>query len=121
MLVHYHLFPPSVVTVERVAELAALLDEMAAYWNLFLGQLGVPQGKLDQIQLQSVGQPNVAQYCLTRGLHHWVVSDDNATYEKIIAVFNGRFLTNIPLARKVEEFMENVGSGNNYCAFKLFY
>ena len=100
--------PPSVVTVERVAEVAALLDEMAAFWNLFLGQLGVPQGKLDQIQLQSVGQPNVAQYCLTRGLHHWVVSDESPTYEKIIAVFNGNFLPNRPLARKVEEFAQSV-------------
>ena len=100
--------PSSVVTVERVAELAALLDEMAAYWNLFLGQLGVSQGKMDQIQLQSIGQPNVAQYCLTRGLHHWVVSDESPTYEKIIAVFNGNFLTNRPLARKVEEFAQSV-------------
>ena len=100
--------PPPVVTVERVAELAALLDEMAAYWNLFLGQLGVSHGKLDQIQLQSIGQPNMAQYCLTRGLHHWVVSDKRPTYEKIIAVFNGNFLTNRPLARKVEEFAQSV-------------
>ena len=99
---------PSVVTVERVAELAALLDEMAAYWNLLLGQLGVPQGKLDQIQLQSIGQPNVAQYCLTRGLHHWMVSDASPTCEKIFAVFNGNFLTNRPLARKVEEFAQSV-------------
>ena len=96
------------MTVERVAELAALLDEMAAYWNLFLGQLGVSHGKLDQIQLQSIGQPNVAQYCLTRGLHHWVVSDESPTYEKIIAVFNGNFLTNRPLARKVEDFAQSV-------------
>ena len=66
---------------------------MAAYWNLLLGQLGVSHGKLDQIQLQSIGQPNVALYCLTRGLHHWVVSDESPTYEKIIAVFNGNFLT----------------------------
>ena len=100
--------PPPVVTVERVAELAALLDEMAAYWNLFLGQLGVSHGKLDQIQLQSIGQPNMAQYCLTRGLHHWVVSDESPTYEKIIAVFNGNFLTYRPLARKVEEFSQSV-------------
>ena len=99
---------PSVVTAERVAELAALLDEMAAYWNLFLGQLGVSHGKLDQIQLQSIGQPNMAQYCLTRGLHHWVVSDERPTYEKIIAVFNGNFLANRPLARKVEEFAQSV-------------
>ena len=96
------------MTVERVAELAALLDEMAAYWNLFLGQLGVPQGKLDQIQLQSVGQPNVAQYCLTRGLHHWVISNDSPTFERIIAILNGDFLTNKPLARRVEEFTQNV-------------
>ena len=106
--VHYFLFSPPVVTVERVAELAALLDEMAAYWNLFLGQLGVSHRKLDQIQLQSIGQPNMAQYCLTRGLHLWVVSDESPTYEKIIAVFNGNFLTNRPLARKVEEFARSV-------------
>ena len=102
--------PPSVVTEERVAELAALLDEMAAYWNLFLTQLGVSHGKLDQLQLQSIGQPNRAQYCLTRGLHHWVVSDESPTYEKIIAVFNGYVFPNPnrPLARKVEEFAQSL-------------
>ena len=99
---------PSVVTAERVAELAALLDDMAAHWYFFLGQLGMPHGKLEQIELQSVGQPNRAQYCLTRGLHRWVVSDESPTYEMIIAVFNGNFLTNRPLARKVEEFAQSV-------------
>ena len=89
-------------------QLAALVVEVVADWYTFLGQLGVTRGTRDQIQLQSIGQPNTAQYCLTRGLHHWVVSDDSPTYEKIIAVFNGNFLTNRPLARKVEEFAQSV-------------
>ena len=53
----------------------------------------------------------MAQYCLDRGLHHWVVSDDNPTYERIIDVFNGSFLTNRPLARKVEELAQSVETG----------
>ena len=109
MHLHYlTTFIPVVVTEDKVDQLAALVVEVAATWNLFLGQLGVCNGTRDQIQLQSVGQPNVAQYCLTRGLHHWVVSDQSPTYEKIIAVFNGNFLTNRPLARKVEEFAQSV-------------
>ena len=105
---NYHSFIPAVVTEDKVDQLAALLDEETANWYTFLGQLGVTRGKRDQIQLQSIGQPNRAQYCLTRGVHHWVVSDKNPTYEKIIAVFNGNFLTNRPLARKVEEFAQSV-------------
>ena len=85
-------------------QLAALLDKVAAYWYTFLGQLGVSDGTRDQIELQSIGQPNRAQYCLTRGLHHWVRFDDNPTYGKIIAVFNGRIVPNKPLAKQVEEF-----------------
>ena len=59
---------------------------------------------LDQIRLESFGQPTPAKYCLNRGLHHWAVSDESPTYEKIVAVFNGSFLPNKSLARKVENF-----------------
>ena len=89
-------------------ELAALLDEVAAYWYTFLGQLGVSPGTRDQIELQSVGQPNRAQYCLNRGLLHWVRCDYNPTYGKIIAVFNGRIVANKPLAKQVEKFSLSV-------------
>ena len=61
--------------MDKVDHLAAVLEEIAADWYLFLGQLGVSDGTRSQILQQSIGQPNVAQYCLTKGLHHWVVSD----------------------------------------------
>ena len=103
-----HSLTHAVVAVDKVDELAALLCEEAAEWYLFLGQLGVSKGKRDEIREEMAGRPRAAQKCLTEGLHHWVVSDDNPTYEKIIAVFNGNFLTNRPLARKVEEFAQSV-------------
>ena len=100
--------PPSVVTVDKVDHLAALLCEEAAEWDLFLGQLDVSIAIRDQLREEIAGRPRAAQKCLTRGLHQWVVSDESPTYEKIIAVFNGNFLTNRPLARKVEEFAQSV-------------
>ena len=100
--------PPSVVTVDMVDQLAALLCEEAAEWNPFLGQLGVSRGKRDELREEMAGRPRAAQKCLIEGLHHWVVSDESPTYEKIVAVFNGNFLTNRPLARKVEEFAQSV-------------
>ena len=89
-------------------QLAALLCEEAAEWDLFLGQLGVSIATRDQLREEMAGRPRAAQKCLTRGLHQWVVSDESPTYEMIIAVFNGNFLTNRPLARKVEEFAQSV-------------
>ena len=99
---------PSVVTVDKVDQLAALLCEEAAEWFIFLGQLGVSVSTRDQLREENAGRPRAAQKCLIEGLHHWVVSDESPTYEKIIAVFNGNFLTNRPLARKVEEFAQSV-------------
>ena len=96
------------MTVDKVDLLAALLCEEAAEWNPFLGQLGVSRGKRDELREEMAGRPRAAQKCLIEGLHHWVVSDECPTYEKIIAVFNGNFLTNRPLARKVEEFAQSV-------------
>ena len=111
--------PPSVVTVDKVDQLAALLCEEAAEWYLFLGQLGVSVSTRDQLSEKNAGRPRAAQKCLLEGLHHWVVSDDSPTYEKIIAVFNGNFLPNRPLARKVEEFKQNIAANNPQSASKL--
>ena len=101
--------------MDKVDHLAAVLEEIAADWYLFLGQLGVSDGTRSQILQQSIGQPNMAQYCLTRGLHHWVVSDESPTYEKITAVFNGDFLAKRPLARKVEEFAVQALTAQQRC------
>ena len=100
-------------------QLAALLCEEAAEWDLFLGQLGVSIATRDQLREEIAGKPRAAQKCLIEGFHHWVVSDWSPTYEKIIAVFNGNFLTNRPLARKVEEFKQNIATNNPQSASKL--
>ena len=109
MHLHYlTTFIPAVVTVDKVDQLTALVVEVAADWCLFLGQLGVSKGKRDELSEEMAGRSSAAQKCLLEGLHHWVVSNESPTYEKIIAVFNGNFLTNRPLARKVEEFAQSV-------------
>ena len=96
------------MTVEQVDELVALIAEEAAEWYLFLGQLKVSKGKRDELREENAGRPRATQKCLIEGLHHWVVSNESPTYEKIIAVFSGNFLTNKPLATKVKLYAENL-------------
>ena len=101
--------------MERVAELAALLNPVAANWFLFLVQLGVSPDTVNELWLEAVGQPSPAKYCLSKGLIHWVNSDDNPTYEKIIDVFSGRVVPNRPLAEALWQFKQTVENGMCGC------
>ena len=96
------------MSIEEVNKLAALIGEEADVWELFLGQLDVSEAKIKQLRSEASSRARAVQYCLIRGLHHWVVSDESPTYEKITAVFNGNFLTNRPLAGRVEQFAKSL-------------
>ena len=88
---------------EQVAELTALLGPVAAYWGLFLGQLGVQKHKQDEIAVNNANNPNFAKLCLQDGLHHWVNSTDRPTYQRIAEVLRGDTVTNKKLADEVEK------------------
>ena len=94
--------------IEEINKLAALIGEEADVWELFLGQLDVSEAKIKQLRSEAGSRARPAQYCLTRGIKHWVDSDESPTYEKIIAVFNGALLTNGPLAGRVEQFAKSL-------------
>ena len=96
--------PPTLVTEDKVDELAALLHAAAANWYLVLGQLGVSSDTRDQVRAEAAGLPDSSQYCLARGLHHWINSDVEPTYEKIVDVLRSDFIRNVPLAEQVHEF-----------------
>ena len=96
-----------VVLLADVDLLANLLYELAAYWEVFLGQLGLPQYLQDRIKTDNGGLPMFSVRCLLDGLHHWVQSDDRPTYGRITAVLRGSVLNNEVLAKRVEQFVES--------------
>ena len=99
---------PTRVTENRVDQLAGLLDDIAANWQLLLEQLGVSFSVLEQTRFEAMGVPNPSRYCLTRGLHLWIMSDDEPTYEKVFRVLSDHFIGCEDLAMKVEQFASDV-------------
>ena len=96
-----------VVSSDHVEELSSLLVEIASEWDLFLGQLGVTKSARAQIRHDNTGNPSVAKHCLQNGLYHWVCSEEKPMYSKICEVLRGTFVTNKPLAMKVEKFVRD--------------
>ena len=96
----------SEVSPHHVDMLAELLREVAPYWDIFLGQIGVPHNMRDQIQRDNRGHPQFSHCCLLDGLNHWVQSEDRATYGRITAVLRGSILNNEVLAREVEQLVQ---------------
>ena len=80
------------------------LHKKAADWQTFLGLLGMPRSGVREIS----GANNIAINSLGDGLEYWVNVSDRPTYEQISLVLRKPVVTNIPLARKVEEFAKGV-------------
>ena len=97
----------SEVSPADVDMLESLLDEVAPYWDIFLGQIGVPHNMRDQIKSDNRGHPQFSHCCLLDGLNHWVQSEDRATYGRITAVLRGSILNNEVLAKRVEQFVQS--------------
>ena len=66
----------AVVSPADVDMLAELLSEVAAHWDLFLGQLGLPQHVQDVIRYDNARFPKFCQRCLLEGFRCWVESED---------------------------------------------
>ena len=101
-----HVFAASaaaVVTIDRMEELAVLLSEIAPMWVLFISSLGVSTAVRDNIKMTYASAPDSHKQCLAAGLRHWVMTDENAAYERITTVLRDS-LANKALAHKVEEF-----------------
>ena len=97
----------AVVSPDDVDKLAELLIEVAAHWDLFLGQLGLPQHTRDAIRLDNARVGRFSVRCLAEGLHCWVEeSEDRPTYGKITAALRESSINNEVLAQRVEQFAE---------------
>ena len=114
----------SVLSLTDVAILAELLNEVAPYWDIFLGQIGVPHNMRDQIKSDNRGHQQFSKCCLLEGLNHWVQSDEMATYGRITAALRGSILSNEVLAKTVEQFAKTHASSTgkpSTCSCKTVY
>ena len=94
------LFHPD-LTPGDVTKLSEQLHDIAAVWDLFVGQLGVPRSKQQQISRKNTNHPAFAQICLVDGLQHWVASDPLPTVEKVIVALSSRTINNKLLAAEI--------------------
>ena len=94
------------VSPADVDMLAELLSEVAAHWDLFLGQLGLPQHVRDEIRHDNARMAKFSKRCLLEGLHGWVESEDRPTYGRITTALRGSTVRNEALAQRVEQFAE---------------
>ena len=106
----------AVVSPADVDMVAELLSEVAAHWDLFLGQLGLPQHKRDVIKNDNANKAKFSVRCLLDGLHGWVESEDRPTYGRITAALRGSTVCNEALAQRVEQFAESHSSGMSNAA-----
>ena len=93
---------PSAISTEDVPALLNLLFKLAGCWQLFLGQLGVPKWKVDEIQLARANSPNSPTLCLSDGLDYWLKSSENPTYLTIVRVLYSEIVCNLTLAKRLE-------------------
>ena len=94
-------FTVPVVEPSDITKLQAQLNSIAGFWDLFVGQLGVPPAVQDQISLKRASHPRLAQICLVDGLQHWVESDPLPTVEKIIAALSSEVINKKLLAAEI--------------------
>ena len=106
----------AVVSPADVDMLAELLSEVAAHWDLFLGQLGLPQYVRDVIKNHNANMAKFSVRCLLEGLHGWVESEDRPTYGRITAALRGSTVRNEALAQRVEQFAWRQSSGMSNAA-----
>ena len=99
--------------------LAGLLSEVAAHWDLFLGQLGLPQHVLEQIKYDNARYPKFCQRCLLEGLHCWMESEDRPTYGRITAALRRSTVRSEALAQRVEQFAERQHSSTADTVFAI--
>ena len=93
------------MTHEDLPKLIELLVEVSGQWELFLYQLNISISPIESIRLQYATVSNYPKLCLIAGLEYWVNSSDKPTYEELFRVLRGRVISNLPLARRLEDFV----------------
>ena len=101
------------VKENKVDELAEHLQDVAANWYIFTGQLGVSSARRNRIKEEN---PNNCTLCLLHGLREWVRSDEMPTYQKISKVLRGRSVTDVSLAEEVETYANSINKGVYICS-----
>ena len=86
--------------------LRILSDGVASRWPVFMGQLGLPQPKIMQIERDTPPGIGRCIECLRTALLQWVVSD-NPTCDVIISALRSSLFGDEELVRKVENYMES--------------
>ena len=96
------------VTARHVDRLLAVLADLAANWNLFMGQLEFPQSRISQIERDTPPGDRRSMECLRTALQQWISVSDNPTYGDILAALRSPVLNESVLAQNVEAFSNNI-------------
>ena len=79
---------------------------VAAEWRRLGQQLGIPEFKLDEIQVNHEHSHNFAQDCLSDMFVWWLKGDHDATYERL-----ARGIRDIKKIRLVTQFLQHHSDG----------
>ena len=104
------------VNPKHVDRLLAVLADLAANWNLFMGQLDFPQARIKEIERDVPPGDRRSLECLRTALHQWISASDNPTYGDVIAALKSPVLKEAVLAQRVEAFSNNIE-----CMFIIFF
>ena len=96
------------VMPKHVDRLLTVLADVAASWNVFVGQLEFPQARIQQIERDVPPGDRRSVECLRSALHQWVSISDNPTYDDIVAALRSPVLKEAVLAQRVEEFSRKI-------------
>lgn len=92
------------VTPKHVDRLLSILTDVAANWIVFMGQLGLSQARISQIDRDVPSGDRRSVECLRAALLQWISTSDNPTYGEIITTLKRPILGDIVLAKQVEVF-----------------
>ena len=92
------------IVPRNVDRLLTILADIAANWIVFLGQLGLPQARIQEIERDVPQGGRRSVECLRAGLLQWLSLSDSPTYATIIATLKGPVLGETTLAQSVEAF-----------------
>ena len=96
------------VTPKHVDSLLLELADIAASWIVFVGQLNLPQARINQIERDVPPGDRRSVECLRAALLQWVSISDNPTYETVITALRSPVLKEAVLAQRVEEFAKRI-------------
>ena len=92
------------VVPKHVDRLLPLLADLAANWVVFMGQLELPQARIQEIERDIPQGGRRSVECLRAALLQWISVSDNPTYASIINALKGPVLGEVVLATRVEAF-----------------